>query len=699
MAERICTLADIHLTAHAPIRWGRRGGVVPYTSRITTSKERAQEIYKKAAGGEVKLKLQDKEFVVWVTALEPGPTPLTLTLVLQDVRWILPYIYIKMDANLKRLSTDRHIEGPRLEVAVQVPTTIYAPHSLDGGRPWDAKGFVLEVKNRIIDELSRASNTTIRGEVFDLGILPIIEVVNWRLDGTGDEVVGKLLNLVPGLQMEVDDTGALRFYSEAGLGDREQVAGLQPYADAPNDYPVIRSISHRRPQQITVMFNKVMELLFSYNEAVAETNVSSENPLRPNFDLINVVQVNEPEITYNGRTYGHGSWMPFFDYLAWLGSSASQIPPTVPKEAYPSIATVRKHFFSGFTRLFSVYVTGAETDPLWQRRWQTILSHYRQTFMVSQHWYDMLGGIEAVRSTVFDTVRNVRAPAEVYCNWTVRPTWRGVDLPGQAPKQFTVTNDVFNGNDTDDVVSAPFEVVVEDHEAMILRIIPRKDMTLEGDLPVPGLPTIATLHDASRHINDTAAVVQKSLWTHIEMQDEFILAVILSASVAVPNDNYQFHWITIYPDEAQQLIKTVNIGECEGPGMYVRIDPGVVEARGTWLDDAFDTIQNVVYEGESIPMNLLANPKILEDVAKAAAARIYESMAVRLDGSRVRVPFKPDMQPAGALAEVDHILNTDGRLYTSFSFFNSFEPRDLLAYLPEGTRRVIQRAVYDSRRR
>ena len=141
------------------------------------------------------------------------------------------------------------------------------------------------------------------------------------------------------------------------------------------------------------------------------------------------------------------------------------------------------------------------------------------------------------------------------------------------------------------------------------------------------------------------------------------------------------------------------IGETKGPVMTVAVDPGLVRARSVWLESNANEIRELVYNGGDIPPHLLANPKVLRDVAKAVAARIYESMARRLDGNRVRVPFKPDLHPAGALAEVEHILNTDGRLISVFSLFHSFEPRDLLAYLPEGTKRTLQRAAVSDRRR
>lgn len=695
MANRRCTLNDIALTAHAPIKWGRRGGVVPYTSSIVTTKARAEEVFNRSEGQKVSLKFEDKEFKVWVLAIEPGPTPLTRTLVLSDTRWLLPYLAITMDANIKRISTERRLQGPRLENAVQLATTIYAPHSLDGGTPWTARTLLQEMVRLLAERLTGIlGGIAIEVITDDLNILPTIEVVDWRFNGPADEVVGKLLTLIPGLQLECDELGRLRFYSEAGLGDRAQIRGLTPYADTANDYPIIKDLRYKRPCWVVSEFAKEMELRFDYNEG----QVVSGTPLRPGFDLVNVVQVNEPEVQYNGTTYGHGSWMPLMDYVAWLGTQT--LPATVQlPEHKPSMKMLRKHFFSGFQVPMSVYVAGAAGDELWQRRWQTLLHHYRQTFALSQYWYERLSGIEAVRSTVYDPVRNVRAPAEVYCNYTVRPTWRGVDLPGQEVKNFTVVNAVFDGNIDDATTSAPFEVEVEDHDAMILRITPRRDFSYQGDIPVPGEPTIPTLPDASRYINDPAAAVQRSFWTTIELKEEFQLAVILTATIGTPNNHKRNHQEMVIPDDAQALIATVNIGETKGPVMTVAVDPGLVRARSVWLEDNADEIRELVYNGGDIPSHLLTNPKILRDVAKAIAARIYESMARRLDGNRVRVPFKPDLHPAGALAEVDHILNTDGRLISVFSLFHSFEPRDLLAYLPEGTKRVLQRAAVSDRRR
>lgn len=701
MGSRTATLADVNLTAHAPIRWGRRAGVTPYTSTIITSKDRAEAIFAATKGKPTTLKFEEQTFKgIWVLNIGPGPAPHLRTLYLADVRWMLPRIYVVLDANIKRISVERRLQGDNLVTAVQRAETLYAPHSLNNSVPFTAKTFLQRLMELVVRELKNIADVDVAVK-YDATNFPELEVVDWRLDAPADQAISKTMGLVPGVNLDVDEEGALRIFPEYGLFDRGEISGLVPYADGPNDYPVIKDNTHLAPRQIYVMFDRAMEIRFNYDESRILT--TSESARNPSFDLVNMIQVNEPEVTISGVTYGFGSWITIYDYVTWLGTLTRPAPAQIT-ECQPSMAWLRKHFYSGFSKIRWKFIVGnGDTDQLWVRRFQTLLNHYRQTFMVSQYWYDQLLGLEAVRATVYDPVRNVRAPAEAYCSYTTRPTSLGFDFtPGAGKVKFTMVNDVYRDNLAEAPTSAPFEVRVEDHDAMVIRLVPRQDYSLEGELPTPGLPIVPCEMEVTRFLNQGTLGQSQSkvFWEEIELQEEWKLAIVLTAWIGTPNDRVRLHEEAVLPDEAQKVVNTLNIDrQFTGPAMYVRIDPGLLAARSVWLDSQSELIYQTIYAGANLRDEIFHNKKTVRDVAVAAAARIWESMASRLSGNRTRVAFKPEMKPNSALGEVEHVLDTDGRLMTQFSFYSSFEARDLLAFLPDGTRRILQRAVGTERRR
>lgn len=700
----ICKLGGIALTAHAPIRWGRVGGVAPYTTTVLTTKARAEKIFSQSKGKGVELEITQKDVTkvfknIWVISMMAGDGPHTRRLLLADWRWLLPRIWITKDANLLRTSVERRLQGATPEVAVLIPAQVYAPHSLTpGGQPWTLKDFVLTVSIGVGDELTALGmpDFHLSGSSEATASLEV-EVLNWRIDGPGDVAMQQLLDYCPGLQLEADEDGNGRFYLESALQEKAQVDGAFAYAEPVNQYPVYMDRERYRPIAINIFFEKRMELLFQFREGT--TGSSTVSSINPGFDLINVVQVSEPVAvgTFSG---GFGSWVPFEAYINYLA--------TQPRPAHaqndicrPSMDWVRRNFFSGFSAMRVLFRSGEGTDPLWAARFDTILNSYRQTFAVSQYWYDRLQGLEAVRSGVWSTSMNIHAPSEVYCDYTTRPTFRQIDTRsgGHDANWAAVQADQYvYGRDISALRPAPFNVIVEDQDGLIIRLVPKAELSKLGQRPMPGVPVNPVANNSPRHLNSINSSLAQGLWEQMVMRPTWDMAVVLTATVATPNGTERYHKEIVIANEAQEVVKSVVIGPCSGPVIYMRCDPATLMAWSMWVGGSTNQIRAAV-EGGNLTAPFFQNPEAVRDVAVAMAARVYESLCDRLSGDRVRVAYKPDMRPIGALNAVVHEVETSGRVSTSFSFAQAVEPRDLLVFLPANTRRLIQRIPTEVRRR
>jgi len=691
-----CRLEGVPLTAHAPIRWARQGGIGPFVTTILTSLRRAEEVYKRSAGRPISLEIDGTIFSnLWVTGLMAGDGPDTRSIIVADCRWVLPRLWVTFDANLQRQSVERRIVGPRLETAVQVADTAYAPHSLRNRAPYTAQDVLPTVCN-MISALSKEAGVPIE---FTLPpTVPTIEVVNFSIDGPADQALAQLFTLLPGLSCEPAAEGSLRVYFESGLAEREQVNKAFIHAEN-NQYPHLMDRERFRPKQMFVLFEKQIELLFRYDEQL-DLSGRTIDAEEPGYDLVNVVQVKEPGLRVKGVEVGYGSWISILDYVVAL---ADQPRPAAaqPSECIVSMAMLRRHFCSGFARIRQVYSNGGIPDPLWAARFDTLLTHFRQTFAISPYWYERLLGIEPARVAVYDPVRNVRAPSEVYCPYILKPTWRTLDPvnTGSTAPWVSVHDEQFSGTVTDSN-PAPFSVAMEDQDAMIFRIVPRQELSRMSDEVFPGVPLVETKVDAPFWINNIGtAGLEPAMWEHLALSPVFRLGVVLTATCAGQNDaDSRYHVEIVTPDEAQTVLTSALVGNCTGPPIAVKVDPGMFQARAAWVDGLRPEIEAAA-NGDNIAFDAQLTPTMLREVAVAAAARVYETLCDRLSGERVRVVFRPEMQPAGALNQVMHELAPDGTLSTIFSFAQGVEPRDMMTFLPSGTRRILQRAASQVRAR
>lgn len=685
-------LNGIPLNGHAPITWGRAGGVAPVTVTLELAAKRADAIF--TAQGYLTLELNDRP-ISKLQAVEVGAgrTPYVKTLTLADLRWELSYRTLIADFNLRRRTGDRSLVGPRTEIAVGIPTVAYARHSLNN----EAVHTPGSILRSVFGQLGFAYSIE--------GSLPNVNVEDLILSGRADGELAKVLSYLPGMQVEVTDDGRFRVYNEVQGQDEARAY----YALATGKFPRIADRSRQRPALVAVDFVEEPELRIDFTEAAAATTVPSGDP-----DLLtwrNVVQVIEPNLaipavvipgaTTRARTVGYGTWVDMDEYLAALAPMSH--PPGSPVLTQQ---VIRDHWLQGFSRLRTFYTLPDKSpDPLWQARLDTIYTHWRQSFQLAERWRSRLLSLEAYRAAVYDTTTATRAPACAYADYNVRPSWRGIastvnerEEEGWNIRRFTengrkVTGLPFVTSGIDPTVQpAPFNITVTDPEAFIIKLTPRADPHYQSDQVAPGVINPAQFLSARMGAFNREREAFRLLWEWAQLIQGWDLSVVMTGIKASPNGHGRYRRETVLPYEAEGCLGR-SFGACQGPVLFLTVPMQLVTARYAWLDSEAQAIRQSFLTGSPMPNTCLVNGDHLRHVAVALAARAYETYLDTMDGASCATAFDEKIAPVGPLKIVAHTLSRDGGLVTRLTFEPQGRMLDLWALLPDGTRKALQHLV------
>jgi hypothetical protein len=169
------------------------------------------------------------------------------------------------------------------------------------------------------------------------------------------------------------------------------------------------------------------------------------------------------------------------------------------------------------------------------------------------------------------------------------------------------------------------------------------------------------------------------------------MAVVLSASLAAPNNQARLHAEEVSLSEARRLLPGVKAQPSGGPPWQMRVGAGIETARFAWRDAAAKPIEDAIFKGLPYPADLMVNREHVQAIAKANAARILSFLLDRHQGQQV-VSLNSALKPTGSLAQITHIVTREG-CQTHLNLPPIAMPPDLFALLPDSTRKVIQRQV------
>jgi len=699
------------------ISWTLRAGTAPVQRTFVVTRSRALRILERAktqfasmgesaatrtrkttdtAPGPLTLRIAAPGYnpliVRGLYAVESSPADENrLGVVVVDRRWLWKRTHVLREYNLRKLVGDNRLVGnvmQRVDLRANAADFALRRTTLNNGRPWTAR----EVLTDILTQLVGAGQFTIHS-------FPMAkDVVDLVIDDSGSSALQRTLAYLPGAQCYVDTDGRVVVYNSLGGGEATALkAAGTPYPGGRQ----VELIDHSlvRPRKVISLFEIEPEIRFDYIELGAGETRTKPVPGREPRHLENVVPVVDPTLDVGARTVSRGTWLPIDTWLAAIddltdypggdnGRSHTKSLGALTEEA------IRTHYVSGFVHLRNNFTLAQQglADPLWSLRLDAVQAHWRTSFRLLPQWRDKVKSIRAIRAGVVDIENGTRGKAEAYFDYTVRPSKRTLVKiwKDKSDAGWTILG---YADDLGDAQPGPADVVVLEPTNGTFQIVYRVDpwgdgiKIAPGLLPADGIPLQTVSPNAS---------FQYLLWDSplVVLQPSWRLAVVLTVALAAPNNQTRLHPVTVDVGRALALLPDgIKSTKALGPDWTMRVGAGIQTARFLWLDSHATQIEHAVFTDAAFPKDLLVNGGHLKAIAEANAARIHALLQDRHQGEQV-VSFNADVKPAGSLTQVTHSVGYDAAV-THMVLPPIATPPDLLAMLPDSTRKLLQRSVQE----
>lgn len=712
MAIASATLGGVRLLNLQEIGWSFTPGTTPHT-RSFIVRRRDLETLMELRGQEVELNVvgeteEESWFAHRLSILRSGPAghPDMASVVVSDCRWKWKYVWIIRRYNEKRRTGNRRIINTQGQIPEDFQFTSvdveYAPYSLQPPAyttKWEPRDVVRDVMSIVtaVDQLNPGAGSSY---VDDNALYAnAVNVEELTLDDDGASAVERILGILPGAMVKLDEFGTTHIYNSTSGAE----FGLPSQLGAPFVGSALLervSMSAERPKRVHVHFTAEHELRFDY----VEPATSRDNEGRW---LRNVMPLPVNMTFAAGVTIPAGTWVEINDEL--LSAFSGLFPPiTVRGQTLPRL-TLEILRIIWNNSLYNSYMdamagSGANQDPVWASFYTALRTHYRQTFQVNRRWADRILQFLPRRVSLLDPVNNVWGPPSVFANYATIPTYRRM---GKAEADQTLiaynrtpfpTPNLVSEVHLDTIMDqlATTELKVIDDKLGIFHIafntgIAGKDI---GAIPsnIEGYGPEGAFDIPSANIAAPLKVL-----SHTRLKTEHALSLVLTAIPAAPNSLDQTLDVTVDLDEAKAVLpEPVRnlLPDALGPELHVHSQ--VQTARFAWSDTFSSAIESSILRegaGKELCVRLLVNDQILRSVAVAMAAKVYSSMVDHLEGN-VTVRADPLIKLSGRMGGVEHALLPDGTNVTRVALP---PPRsggfDLWALLPEWVRRIIKRQL------
>jgi len=690
-------------------QWELAAGVAPVQRGFVMSKHRAEAIFKRGrqqlggksvnetrtrqeqpTTGPLELSIGKHTFR-GLYALEVHPVDDNLSSVLvADGRWLLKRKHLLREYNLRRRTgMTRFVQREETPIQVNQPVADYAYKriTLNEGKEWTARECLEDVLKELVGDRYRIAP----------GLTLTVDVESIQIDDDGDAALSRVLALMPGAGVYYDRQGLLVIYntldqSEGSVVDKVKKAGRKWWGDTISliDRALVR------PSQVGVFFEQEIELRLDYTEGATATTRTRQQDGREPREIENIIPVVHPRVTFQGKEYPRGSWLQADD---WITATQAQLVTDGDSSTdFPlSQELFRIHAPTGFAiprAVIAKYLVNTQS-PVLDMMWNAIQTHWRKTFRITSRYMDKLKSIRAVRVAVKDQETGTRGRAEVFADYMIRPSRRGLvkranenskaaynfssyaeSLQNKSPSPVVVTVidpdvGIFTLNFTLD----PFGEAVQ--------VIPG-NLSTDGENKIPSwdMSSLEGLEEAYTHWNSKT----------VRLSTEYKVAIILTAVMASPTNVSRYHLETVSAAEAQGVLPSASIGECLGPDWAFKVGAGIDTARWAWKDALASDIDQAVWDGKDMPENQLLNPQVLKHIARARAGMVYELLLDRHEGT-MSLSMDGSIEPTGSLRSVVHRLSPAGVASTTLVMPPITIPPDMWALMPDSTRKFLQRRV------
>lgn len=677
--------------------WTFSEGVAPVVRDFETTRIRAEEIERRFAGqfatntgttttsaldlvvevnGERTLHVERLVFLGLFPGSDAGGRYRRVRVA--DRRILLQTEAVEASYNVRRKTGDlRLVSGELvpLEVAQEVEDVAYRSSTLNNGKPYKAREVLEDVLGRLVPRGYRIEGVGLQDSIEGL-----------ELRDPGPAALARVLAFLPGLGITCAPDGDLVTFSKLSgeLLELEKIPHLRYSAE---EWRVV-SKAALRPKRVHVYRPREIEVRWDYTEAETTFSANTGTVVRTferddeNEDpfLENVAPCPDGTLTLaTGRTVLQGEWVRIDELLdAW--NKAADYPACGPLTQ----EVIRKHYFRP-SELHGVYtMTPGAPDLVWSRRIATIMEHWRRSYRITRGWVSKLRAIKAQRVALIDPETGTRGRAQVWCDYVVKPSARGLASRGVNYQGWEVEG---YADDLSNARPSPFEVEVLDSDLGIFRVTPRVDLFGQGTQIAPG--------ETSDGIPVTSAGSAFVAWASTGLASGFKLSVVLSAIQDSPNNLGRLHKRTVdLEDAVATLPEAPEVGDANGPDWHV-IDT-LESARFAWIDDDRDAILQAVREGQEPPETLLVNPETVEAASLATVARVAVALLDRAEGVAAG-RLAPDLRVRGSIARVDHSVVYQDPATISAATRVAMPPvrpeSNPFAFMPEAVRRVLKGLV------
>lgn len=637
---------------------------------------------------------------LFVVGEAPAPEPYLAAFYVADCRvlWKRDWIYRHFNV-LRRTGDRRLIGGIPTQIDQGIDSFKYADWSLDGPGGTSPKRFTARTALQSI--LTRVT----RGDFNLAGEIPDVAVQGAEHDDSGDNALRRILAHIGGWDVVVDYDGTTIAFDANDVRDAGAIiAGKsrEPAIDG-SEIPARSSLRTIRPSTIRVLFNREVEIRVN---SVAEDDSVTRGA--NDFDMENVLPVPDDRLTISeggrSRVVTRGTWIPVRVALAAWNSSLATGSPHI------SFAMLRRYYLSASALEFLYCGLGSpRPDANWNARIACLREHWRKTYQISNKVMRHTKGLRAIRLGVFDPVSGVHAPAGVFMDYAMHPSWKGrLNDAGNQNAMMNVHGYPTAGASLDGTGArqAPAVVNILDQDLGIVHLEFRRDTFGLYDNFIPGLivdengaeqsVTLDTSKWKTNPIGLDCGV--KGTNNFVFLSSSHRVALVLTAIPASPNDETQLHDVVVKAADVGSLVKWDVTGT--GPEWFVRIGAGLQTARILWVENRETTYEKLFgmsgtgISGDTLPKDMVVNGETLKEAAKAKAAALLSSLVDHYAGTKT-THWDPAAAtiPRGNIDVVTHTLRADGVLLTSIQANPTLAGRDMLAYMPDSVRTQVFRIL------
>ena len=623
-------LDGVPVSANAQAGWRFQTGVQPYVGYFTVHKSQWDNLKGKVGNFAVKLVVVDARNVtttieeLFIVERVASDSPNRVTFKVVDRRYWWSYKLVVRDYNTPKKTGDRTVRNLDVPVEKQVTTDEYdfRPYSLkDGKKRWKVGEALSDVLELIEEDPGKWTIDSL--PVNDGDGEGAFNLQGQVLRDPGDMALARILSLLPGARVWVDQKGVVRIFDGADVNMARQYLKELPPNTWDGDKWVEIDRGPIRPKEIRVHYQREMELLLSYSDNLGGNTASAPVQLDP--FIQNVVPTTDVKTTVfeydplTNTTVTKTDVPPgtYVEFQAWLFA----MDKIKPEGSLPwTFETLKFGWLSGdLDGLLGG--RGFDLDPLGNvaMRIQAVKQHFRQTFRINRLYTERTRGLTAVRAAVLDPVTGARAPASVWGQACIVPTTKGKLMASRNKKEkagaFRNVNYLPEGEeDVLERTPGPTAVNFIDRDLGIFRLqwllgpygvnesfIPCH-LVSEKNTGTPKVPT----RDMSEQDNEPTVAGGRieGATNGLQLRPTLEYKIMITMVPAAPNNKDQFHQEVLTFEDLSPIFRTeFGIKAGSGPPLDLFIPPGELTARFGWQEDdlAQASIKQILGLGEPDP--------------------------------------------------------------------------------------------------